>query len=127
MFPFVNPDNLPTFADFSRLNQSRLVVARGYAFSQVDLPHIGGQVGGGLTDVGSLTGTRVASDDDTLLEDKSQCGGPVIGLDVIHHLPLEALHLHLEPHTRSIIAQSCPTITSLCRNDTMKAIPACSG
>lgn len=46
-----------------------------------------------LTNVGALTGSGITSHYDALLEDESKSGSSMIGLDVVHHIPLESFRL----------------------------------
>lgn len=46
-----------------------------------------------LTDVRALRGTRVHRDDHSPLEDEAQRRGAVVGLDILHHLPLKRVDL----------------------------------
>ena len=47
-----------------------------------------------LTDVGAHAGPGVNSNDDSMLEDKSERCGPMLWFDVLHDIPLEAIDLH---------------------------------
>ena len=59
----------------------------------VDLDHLLHRLRG---DVGALRRARVHRDDHAVLEDETEGGGAVVGLDVVHHLALELVVLRAE-------------------------------
>ena len=65
----------------------------------VDLDHLLHRLRG---DVRALRRARVHRDDHAVLEDETEGGGAVVGLDVVHHLALELVVLRAEEGARGV-------------------------